>query len=43
MEIGTMSNENIKEICRWLSEQDFVDLLNYLAEWEEPSWRDETI
>lgn len=37
MEIGIMNKENIKEICRWLSAQDFADLLKSLAEWEELS------
>lgn len=32
-----MIKENIKETCRWLSEQDFADLLKSLAEWEEQS------
>lgn len=35
MEIEIKNKENIKEICRWLSEQDFADLLKSLAEWED--------
>jgi hypothetical protein len=34
-----MNKENIKEIYRWLTEQDFANWLNPLAELEELSWK----